>query len=92
MTKRNLLALMVWAIDTDSLGLPVEKVIEKFKETAVRAQDNFMDHEDKLLFYIDVKRMNPFEFFTDYILLNAKLDINHKYRDYGNLSKSILNS
>lgn len=92
MTKRNLLALMVWAIDTDSLGLPVEKVIERFKQAAVSVQANFTDPEDELLFCKDVEMMSPFEFFTDYILLYAKLDINHKYRDYGNLSKSILNS
>lgn len=92
MTKRNLLALMVWAIDTDSLGLPAEKVIEKFKKTAVNVQSNFTDPEDDLLLPRRCRVMDPFEFFTEYILLYAKLDINHKYRDYGNLSKSILNS
>ena len=92
MTKRDLLALMVYAVDTDSLSLPVHVVLDRFQTTAERLQKNYTDPSDTQLFCRNVVNMKPVDFFTDYLLCYAKMDIQGGYRGYGKLNQQIINS
>ena len=91
MNRENLLAFMIWAIDTDRLSLPVVENWKLFSEQAERLLKNYTDPEDVLMYIPKCVGMDPTAFFTDYVLTYAKWDIAEDYRDYGKYDDRILN-
>lgn len=50
MKKEVLTAFMLWAIQTDQLGLPVQTAWERFKQTAENIKGVYTDKSDPLLY------------------------------------------
>lgn len=90
MNRRNLLALLIWAYDTDMLDMPAVKVIESFRRKAVACQKSYTDPTDKLLYCESATKMSPIEFFTDYIIGYAKMLVSSGCANYGIYNKQIL--
>ena len=73
MNRLQTLAFIVCAIDRDVLNIPIIKAIEMFKKDAISIQSNYTDPSDELYYVESVVHMNPIDFFTDYILMYAKM-------------------
>lgn len=91
MNARNYLALMVWAIDRDLLDVPVAKAVELFYNDAVRCYRSYNDPSDILLYCKHAVSMDSVEFFTDYVLCCARVDLLNNNRTYGKYNSRIMN-
>ena len=91
MNNQNLLALMVWAIDRDLMGVPVQKAWELFVKDAVGCQKIYTDPTDDELYLQSIAVMKPIDFFTDYVLCYAKSYALESRDYYGKYTNEILN-
>lgn len=100
MDKQTLLALIVWAIDTDRTGYSVVEAWEEFQKDAIGIKSNYTDPTDEHLYLPSVVEQDPIEFFTDYVLFHAKTRLlanktscipQPKGALYGNYESQILN-
>ena len=91
MSKKDLTAMMVWAIDRDLLSMPFKRCWELFQRDAIGCQKTYTDPSDELLFCENVVGMNPIEFFTDYVLIYAKSNVISGITSYGSYDKIITN-
>lgn len=91
MKKEVLTAFMLWAIQTDQLGLPVQTAWEKFKQTAENIKNVYTDKSDPLLYIASLEDVDAVEMFTDYVLMYAKSDVISGIDSYGKYNEDILN-
>lgn len=92
MNRKNLLALMIWAIDVDSLSINIEKNLEWFLKDAWEMYKTYTDPSDELLYCPNIVGQNPLDMFTDYILMYAKMHVQSGILSYGKLDIQILNN
>ena len=90
MDRYELLALMIWAIDTDAMHLSFERCLEMYQRDAESMQKIYTDPSEPLLFCEDVVGKDPIVFFTDYVLSYAKMHVTSGIKDYGKLNSKIL--
>lgn len=74
MSTKYLLALTIYAIDTDGLDLPFTKVAELFKEDAYK----------EFPLYSAIFKLNPLELYSIRIIKYAKQYAN-TYGEFGNI-------
>lgn len=86
MKQKVLLAIMVYAIDRDMLKLPVELVIEAFKQDAVKCYDTFTD-PDTDLYCENLLAKDPAEVMAEYVLSYARSWMLSGIRSYGKYDK-----
>jgi hypothetical protein len=91
MNKNIKLAFMVWAIDRDTLDLPLIKQWRWFKRDSQAVYDTYTDPSDELLYISSIVGQNPLDVFTDYILCYAKMHVISGIRNYGKYDELIKN-
>ena len=83
MNQKNLVALLVWAQETENTFAPIEETLKGFIKNGEKMQEVYTDPDDPLLFMPDVAEQDAMDFFTDYVLCYAQMDVNSGLRDYG---------
>lgn len=83
MNQKNLIAFMIWAIETENLHAPITEAWEDFKSNAKRMQDVYTHPDDPLLYIPQLAEEDSISFFTDYVLCYAQMDVNSGLVDYG---------
>lgn len=88
-SKYGPLALTIWAIDRDCLGLPFHKAWEAFCHNAWDMYRTYTDPNEPLLYCKNLKGVDYLDFFVDYILFYTKVKVESNVESYGKLDNLI---